>query len=187
MEANALAGNKNSGTREKDDFYPTPPHATNALLDRIEFKGDIWEPACGDGAISEVLTKHGYKVYSSDLFDRGYGEPGIDFLKVSEKNVVPFSSIITNPPYKIAKEFVEKSLEVTDDKVAMLLKLNFLESVNRYGMFKSTPLKHVFVFSKRLTFYEPNSEKKGKSGVLAYAWYVWEHGYTGNPQIDWII
>jgi len=182
MQSNALAGQKNSGEREKNDFYATPEHATQSLLDMVNFDGDIWEPACGDGAISKVLTKNNFDVHSSDLVDRGYGESSLDFL---ESDIVA-DNIITNPPYKLAKQFAEHGLNQTNGKVALLLKLNFLESSGRYEMFKNTPLKHVLVFSKRLTFYEPNSDKKGKSGVLAYAWYVWEHGYEGKPQIDWI-
>jgi len=186
LQVNGVAGNKNSGEREKNDFYPTPPYATQALLDRVVFKGDVWEPACGDGAISEVLKQNGFAVYSSDKYDRGYGDIGIDFVEDAQVfDKIP--NIITNPPYKIAQEFVEQSLKLTDGKVAMLLKLNFLESARRYEMFKNTPLKHVLVFSKRLTFYEPDSDKKGKSGLLAYAWYVWEQGYEGQPQIDWIL
>jgi hypothetical protein len=183
--SNGLAGKKNTGEREKDDFYPTPPKVTQALLDIETFEGDIWEPACGDGAMSEVLINNGFKVSSSDLFDRGYGNTGINFLDVTPKRKV--SNIITNPPYKLAKEFVEKSLECTTGKVAFLLKLNFLESASRYPMFKSTPLKKVYVFSKRINFYEGTLESNKRSGVLAFAWYVWEHGYEGEPTIDWIL
>ncbi len=184
LKTNGLTGHKNGGEREKDDFYPTPPEATKALLDKENFEGTVWEPACGDGAISKVLLERGFDVSSSDLYDRGYGDVGVDFLNYEQDSY--FENIITNPPYKLAQEFVYKSLEHSN-KVAFLLKLNFLESVRRYEMFQETPLKRVIVFSKRLTFYEPDSTKKGRSGVLAYAWYVWEKGYEGNPEIDWIL
>lgn len=78
---NGIAGHKNNGERERDDFYPTPPHATQTLLDMVKFEGDVWECACGDEAISKVLEQNGFKVYSSDLFDRGYGDVGVDFFK----------------------------------------------------------------------------------------------------------
>ena len=78
------------------EFYPTPPEATRALLSVEQFDGSIWEPACGDGAISKVLTEAGYQVVSTDLIDRGYGEGGHDFLK----STTPLAkNIITNPPY----------------------------------------------------------------------------------------
>ena len=64
------------------DFYPTPRWATYALINSEHFDGDIWEPACGDGSMSEVLAETGNLVISSDLFDRGYGEGGINYLRV---------------------------------------------------------------------------------------------------------
>lgn len=186
MKANGLAGHKNTGEREKDDFYPTPPTATQALLDQEGFSGTVWEPACGDGAISEVLISNGFRTFSSDLFDRGYGKSEIDFLKFEPKQKV--GNIITNPPFKLAHEFVEKSLDCVDGKVAMLLKLNFLESARRYELFKNTPLKTVHVFSKRVNFYEATlKDEKKRSGVLAYAWYVWDKEYDGKPQLEWIL
>lgn len=63
------------------DFYPTPSWATKALIDHEDFEGSIWEPACGDGAISKTLEGYGgYDVTSTDLYDRGYGEGGVDFI-----------------------------------------------------------------------------------------------------------
>jgi hypothetical protein len=78
------------------EFYPTPPEATRALLSVESFEGDIWEPACGDGAISKVLKASGYQVVSTDLIDRGYGAGGHNFLK---SNTPLAKNIITNPPY----------------------------------------------------------------------------------------
>jgi hypothetical protein len=77
------------------EFYPTPPEATRALLSVESFEGTVWEPACGDGAISKVLMAAGYQVVSTDLIDRGFGQGGCDFLKSTE----PLArNIITNPP-----------------------------------------------------------------------------------------
>ncbi|SFL43618.1 hypothetical protein SAMN04488036_11513 [Shimia haliotis] len=78
------------------EFYPTPPEAVRALLSVERFDGSIWEPACGDGAISKVLIEAGYQVVSTDLIDRGYGQGGLNFLK-STKPLA--KNIITNPPY----------------------------------------------------------------------------------------
>jgi hypothetical protein len=181
MEVTHLAGSSKLA-RESNDFYPTPPYATHALLEREIFQGSIWEPACGDGAISEILLDAGYSVKSTDLHDRGYGGYGFDFLKWTENA----DNIITNPPYKLAQEFVEHALICANDKVAMLLKLNFLEGQARNDFFKRTPLKTVYVFSKRLSFDKGNEKGKG-NGVLAYAWFVWKNGYEGKPQIDWIL
>ena len=178
-----LAGHDLNLTREKNDFYPTPPMATERLLDIEKFDGDIWECACGDGAISKVLEQHNYKVYSSDLIDRGYGETGIDFLTSNYKS----DNIITNPPFKLSLPFVYKALESTKGKVAFLLRITFLEGVARQKMFQETPLENVYIFSRRITFTNPNNNKKTHGGgMLAFAWFVWNKNYKGKPKLDWI-
>lgn len=170
--------------REKDDFYPTPPEATEALLSVEKFVGDILEPACGDGAISRVLEASGYSVRSSDLIDRGYGETGLDFIGVG----YPYraSNVVTNPPFKLALQFVWRALDVCDRKVAMLLKVAFLEGVERGAMFRQTPLARVWVFSKRVTFRNTMRGEVQGSGMMAFAWFVWEHGYSGKPELGWL-
>lgn len=170
-----------SSGRPEHDFYATPRNATLSLLEKVKFEGDIWEPACGDGAISKVLKEKGYVTYSTDLIYRDYGYGDIDFLKTNYK----FNNIITNPPYKLAQQFVEHSLECTDKKVAMLCKLQFLESETRKKLFENTPLKNVLVFSKRLTMYRNNVKMKN-SGMIAFAWFVWDHEYKGEPTISWV-
>lgn len=183
--AQSLVGT--SAGRPDDDFYPTPPEATEALLAHETFTGTIWEPACGDGAISRVLEAHGHTVRSTDLNYRGYGIGDRNFLDEfpaynEDANV---ANIITNPPFKLAEEFIWKSLEMTTGKVAMLCKLQFLEGGKRKLMFESTPLKKVYVFSKRLSMTR-NGEKMKNSGMIAFAWFVWEHGYTGEATIGWL-
>ena len=171
--------------RQLDDFYPTPPEAVRALLDAVEFNGLIWEPACGDGAISKVLIERGYEVESTDLIDRGYGTPNRDFLLEWTKTI---PNIITNPPFKHAEEFAVHALERATDKVAFLCRLGWLEGVGRRSLFTTTPLSRVLVFSNRLAI---NRDGKplppGSSGMIAFAWYVWEHGYKGKPMIDFLI
>ena len=88
--------------RAPDDFYPTPPEGTWALLSAIRFKGNIWEPACGDGSISRVLEAAGYEVTSTDLVDRGYGTSPVDFLLDYRTKA---DNIVTNPPFKLVDEF----------------------------------------------------------------------------------
>jgi hypothetical protein len=171
----------NFGQREPDDFYATPAHATWALLRRESFGRAIWEPACGDGAISKVLQAAGYKVFSSDLIDRGYGNVPLDFLTSNRK----VQNIVTNPPYRLAEAFVRKALESTSHKVAMLLKLAFLEGQSRYRLFQETPLKSVYIFSERVSLYRGGAENRG-GGTIAFAWFVWEHGYAREPVLQWI-
>lgn len=181
-----VGSSRKNGDREENDFYPTPQYAVTKLLELEKFDGSFWECACGEGDITKALNNFGYNdVYSSDLIDRGFGESPIDFLKYDGKK---FDNIITNPPFKFAQEFVEISKKFANQKIAMLLKTTFLESASRYNMFKDTefPLKTVYQFSKRLTIYK-NGEKMKNSGMIAYAWFVWDKSYKGNPQIDWIL
>ena len=127
-----------SRERETSDYYATDPKAVEQLLELESFSNAIWEPACGEGHISKVLKEHGHYVRSTDLVDRGFGEGGIDFLMQGERWR---GDIITNPPYKLAQEFVEKAIQLIDHraKVAMFLKLTFLEGQARYKLFKNTP------------------------------------------------
>lgn len=177
--AQSLVGT--SKGRPEFDFYPTPPEAVEALLRVETFTGTMWEPACGDGAICKVLEAHGHKVLATDLIDRGWGESPHDFL------TSPYTAdnIITNPPFTLAEQFVKLSLERSTGKVAILGKLAFLEGAKRRKMFESTPMKKVHVFSKRITMWR-NGEAKPSSSMMAFAWYVWEHGYTGEPTVGWI-
>lgn len=163
------------------DFFPTPRWATCALVDNEEFSGNIWECACGDGAMSRVFEEAGIPVVSSDLYDRGYGEVGVDFL-------VPVRSadnIVTNPPYNCAEGFVASGLKSAGKKFALLLRLAFLEGANRANtIFSSAPPSRVWVFSERITFYPHGVEPKG-SGTTAYAWFVWDKEAPGRTELKW--
>lgn len=152
------------------DFYPTPTWATYALIDNERFDGRIWEPACGDGTMARVLCESGRPVEASDLYNRGYGKAGVDFLKASRS----VENIVTNPPYNSAEGFVEAGLRQTTQKLCLLLRLAFLEGANRQRtIFAKTPPARVWVFSERITFYPAGAEVKG-SGTTAYAWFVWD-------------
>jgi hypothetical protein len=167
--------------RTEHDFYPTPSHVTEDLLKREKFIGTIWECACGDGAMSKVLEAHTNLVISSDLIDRGFGETGLDFLTSNRK----CDNIITNPPFKLAEKFVYHALDCAGKKVALFMKLAFLEGCSRKKMFEVTPLKTVYVYSHRVSLSRNGTEKTG-SGMIAFAWFVWDKSYRGKPTIDWI-
>ena len=163
------------------DFYPTPAWATHALADNEPFEGDIWESACGNGAMSEVLELYGNRVASSDLYDRGFGDSGVDFLTAKRSA----SNIVTNPPYNSAEGFVRAGLEKADRKFALLLRLAFLEGANRQrAIFSRNPPSRVWIFSERITFYPANAERKG-SGTTAYAWFVWDKDAPGGTELKW--
>lgn len=170
--------------RERDDFYPTPPRATRALLDVEQFYGTIWEPACGDGAISKVLLDAGHDVISTDLIDRGYGTPHRDFLLEYRTRA---DNIVTNPPFKHAEEFAWHALRCAHRKVALLCRLAWLEGKARNKLFTSTPLARVWVFSSRVPMLRGGAEMmKGGGGMIAFAWFVWDHAHAGEPRLGWL-
>ena len=181
------ASNHSATERETHDFYATEPKALELLLDIEKFDPFVWECACGKGHLSEVLKSRGYIVYSTDLIDRGYGVGGVDFLQTTS----PFDGdVITNPPYKFAQQFVEHALELIPDgrRVAMFLKLTFLESQNRRKLFDKYPPEYIYVSSKRLQCALGGDFEKYKAGAntaVAYGWFIWRKGFTGEPRVRW--
>lgn len=163
------------------DFFPTPAWATHALIDNERFCGEIWESACGNGAMSQVLSLAGPNVSSSDLYDRGYGEIGVDFLATRRRA----ANIITNPPYNSAEGFVRTALAGADKKFALLLRLAFLEGAKRqHTIFAKAPPSRVWVFSERITFYPASAERRG-TGTTAYAWFVWDKDAPSSTELRW--
>lgn len=186
------ASNHTDKDREADDYYATDPIAIDLLLLKEKPSINIWECACGEGHLSRALEARGYNVLSTDLKNRGYDDTGIvDFLCLDE-NVNFDGDILTNPPYKRAMEFVLKALEILKEgrKCYMLLKLTFLEGVERYReLFSKYPPKIIYSFPKRVMCAkngEFEAMKQGGGSAVAYAWFVWEKGYTGLPQHDWL-
>lgn len=182
------ANNHTDVTREKDDFYATPPLAVKELMKLETFDKNIWEPCCGMNHITNVLKDNNYNVKTSDIIDRvndGSVEI-IDFLNYNEKYN---GDIITNPPYKLATEFVYKSIETITygHKVAMFLKLTFLETKKRYELFKKYPPKVIYVASMRFGCSQTGEfNTDGNTGsAIAYCWYIWEKGYNGDTTIKW--
>jgi hypothetical protein len=164
------------------DYFPTPEWATHALIANEQFEGNIWEPACGDGAMSRVLETTGAPVLSTDLFNRGYGEAGIDFLKAE----YVADNIVTNPPYNSAEAFLKAGLVQARRKVALLLRLAFVEGANRQRtIFAKTPPTRIWVFSERITFYPAGAIRKG-SGTTAYAWFIWDKQDIGKTEMKWL-
>lgn len=172
-----------SMARQKDDWYPTPPVATRRLLDVELFDERIWEPAAGDGAICEVLRAACYNVVASDLVDYGYCDSGVDFLMTTKAES---NSLVTNPPYKLAEQFIQHAIDLGVGKHAWLLRLSFLEGKGRHdSLFLHHPPARVHVFSKRLTMWR-GGEEATSTGTTAYAWFVWAGCYNGATQLSWI-
>ena len=195
LSGGQLAGGNSVTKREENDFYATDPQTLKMFL--YEFwkdngfeGGEILEPACGQGHISKTLKEllPRFNITSTDLIDRGYGTGGIDFLTYNYGRT--FDVVITNPPFSLAKEFIEKGLEVSDKHVIMLCKIQLLEGIKRKDMFQNTPLKYVYVHTTRQATWKEGKplDSKGKkwATTMCLAWFVWDKDYKGEPIIRWI-
>ena len=167
--------------REQRDYYATEPKATHFIMQLEKFTSPILEPACGEGHMSEVIKQYGYEVVSYDIVDRGYGEKK-DFFTIKEWN----SDIITNPPYKIALEFVENAIDIIPEgrKVAFFLKTLFLEGRKRKLFFEKHPPIRIWISSSRLKC-AMNGNFNTNSSAVSYSWFVWVKGFKGDPIIKW--
>ena len=177
------ASNHADHERQAEDYYATEPKATEWLCKLEHFAGPILEPSCGEGHIAKVLMAHGYEVECRDLVNRGFGISGKDFLAID--NTTWQGDIITNPPYKFALEFVRKALSIIPNghKVAMFLKIQFLEGKARRQLFVSNPPKTVWVSSSRLKCAMNGEFDAVGSSASCYAWFVWEKGYQGDTVV----
>lgn len=164
------ASNHSVKEREENDYYATDPIAIDKLLSAVRLPHIVWECACGEGHLSKRLEEHGKYVFSSDLVDYGYGFDGIDFLKT---NTLIWDTercaIVTNPPYKYAKEFVEHSLKLLKkgDLCCMFLKLTFLEGKARRKLFMQSPPVGCSYFQNAFYAQKMGSFKKIKRVAVA--------------------
>lgn len=175
------ASNHSLAERHPEDLYCTHPDAVRELLKLEAFHGQIWEPCDGLGHISDVLTENGYNVRRSDLYTRGRDIEQLDFLA---QNETWQGDIITNPPYSHATEFVRKALATVADgcKVAMWLRILYLESMERKRLFAEFPPCRVWISSRRIP-----CGKNGNFGASAqgYAWYIFEKNHKGETILNW--
>ena len=180
MRSSVIIGGKSpKNNRNAADFYATPPECTIALLNCFEwlFRGRrIWEPACGDGAISKVLEERNFRVVSTDLHDRGYGDSGMNFLNAD----CYCGAIITNPPFNLAADFIEKAA-AKGVPFAMLTKATFWHAKKRQKLFNKT--KPIAVIA--LTWRPAMSPERGKSATMDFIWTVW--GSTPNHTTEYIL
>lgn len=193
LQGTNLAGTSTTRDRVDNDYYATDPLSTMALLEAHKFYGsNFLEPCCGEGHISKIVSEYypNVEIDSIDLVDRGFGTGGIDFLKFETDK--KYDSIITNPPYALAQEFLEKSFQILNPcgQIAMFLKIQFLEGQKRKIFFQSFPPKIIYVFSSRQNPWRNGSsvDERGNpwASTMCFAWFVWENGYTGDPIIKWI-
>jgi hypothetical protein len=181
--------------RNRRDFYATPPWVTEALLRHLRFRGPIWEPCCGDGAMTRVLEDHGYDVVSTDLVERGFGTAGVDFLACRD---VPAGcrSIITNPPYgdtgsqagqsrspAAMLAFLRHAMTLTaavEGQLALLVRLQWIAGKRAADMLSSGPFAAVVVLTHRIRWFELGEDTN--TAQHHHAWVVIDHGHPrGQP------
>jgi len=161
-----IGGSSPEHARHASDFYETPPECTVALLRAWPVVGPIWEPACGLGAISDVLEAHGHVVNSTDLRHTGYGTGGVDMLAMMPCR---YGAVITNPPFALAAEFI-RNIRAMHVPFALLLKGTFWHANKRHAMFLETGPAAVMPM-----LWRPNmAPDRGKSPTMEFCWTVWD-------------
>lgn len=210
----AAHNGKGKSDRQEDDFYATDPKALEALINapcvsynqRTQdvllncFKDHgyyIWEPAAGNGNLSNYLREHGYNVIASDLKYRGCTDgsivDGLDFLTTYPYNKFKGAAshpyvILTNPPYSLATEFIEHALDILPEGglYIALMNITYLHGIDRYKrVYSKGTLREVYVFSKKIHVYK-NNIPTGHTSMCVYAWYVFQKGYNGHPTLYWL-
>lgn len=168
--------------RNAADWYVEPSWVVDALLNVETFPGQSWDPSCGAGNIPQTMQARGLECWGSDIADRGYGVTGRDFFETNERA----DHIVSNPPYGVIQPYIDKALTCTTGKVAILARLALLEGGKRRAWFRTTPLARVWVSSRRVSMPPGGTDVPAKGGAIAYAWFVWEHGHQGPPQVGWL-
>lgn len=171
------------------DDFPTPPWATRALCEWLTVNAsqpldmfECREPAANRGHMSAPLFEYFRDVEASDVHDYGAGFPVQDYLFGPLPK--PTDWTITNPPFRLAEQFIERALVTSGQGVAMIVRAAFLEGVGRFErLYSKTPPSHVLQFTERVVMHKGRLAPEG-STATAYAWLVW----MGDSQtrLHWI-
>ncbi|HLK82799.1 MAG TPA: SAM-dependent methyltransferase [Xanthobacteraceae bacterium] len=176
--------------QDSPDDFPTPPWATRALIEYVlDDKDDLrkltcLEPACGAGHMAKVLREYFEAVEAADAYEYGYDQLR-DFLAYPYKaNSADW--VITNPPFRLAGEFVIRAMKIARHGVAILARSVFLESVSRYdGIFRQMPPTKFAQFVERVPMIKGRLDRKATTAT-GYAWLVWEKGTPNLPRLMWV-
>lgn len=160
-EANKIVGANPKQKRSKMDFYPTPEEVTVALLDFLQIPTyeKIWEPACGQNHMVNVMRDRGYEVIGTDI------QGGVDFLTAELPEGVKW--IITNPPFNVSEKFIERCLE-HQKPFALLLKSQYWHASKRSKLFMRFPPAYVLPLTWRPDF------TGQRSSLMDMTWCVWD-------------
>ena len=182
----AVMNRRHEADDSLDDF-PTMPWGTRALCEHviapmIKPGATAWEPACNRGYMARPLREYfGGRVYASDVHDYGWPEMnGIDDFcfpgaKPDFGNGQAADWIISNPPFRLAEQFILLGLQRARVGCAMLVRTNFLEGVGRYQrLYKPRRPHFIAVFTERLPLVKGRVDRKARSAT-SYCWMVWTH------------
>lgn len=193
LSGGQLAGGNSVTEKAKNDYYATDPQTVKSFLNKsisefLDVKS-VWENACGEGYLSEVLKEYfDCNIINTDLVDRGYCDTTVDFLNSGFNPKADL--IITNPPFSLVNDFVKVGLQKTNRYLVYLCKIQLLETVKRKKILEESPLKYVYVHSKRQATWkngeplDPNGKKWATTMCLA--WFVWDKQYKGEPKIKFL-
>ncbi|KXV70986.1 hypothetical protein AD952_11110 [Acetobacter cerevisiae] len=172
--------------RHADDWYVEPAWCVDALVKAERpFIGAVLDPCCGGGNIVTRLRAHGVHAQGADIRDRAAGQFPVMGYAQSLFDARP-DSVVSNPPYGLAQDFIDSCLTTTTDRVCVLLRLAFLEGQKRSASWKGAPLARVWVCGKRVSMPPGGTDIPAKGGSIAYAWFVFERGHTGSPVLGWL-
>ena len=175
------------------DFYQTPEWATKLAVNQMIDDGiisvfdEILEPCSGAGAIVKVLEEYGLSLSASDI-QKGKMIVGEKGVAVSDYENNSCDIVFTNPPYgRMTKEnMLDDFLRIAKHKVILILNIFYLSSENRKKMLESSPLRHIYIHSGRVTMFPYGQEKPKNGGTKMFAWFVWDKDYIGKPTLSWI-
>lgn len=195
LQGAKLAGGNPKNERVEYDFYATDPMAVKKLLLKYPINGsEILEPCIGNGNIANAINNfynEERNITGIDIVDRGYPNTIVQDYLTWETDK-KFDCIITNPPFSLAKEFVEKSMSILNDngQLIMFLKIQFLEGEKRKELFEKYPPKYIYVFRNRMATWN-NGEPLDPNGkrwatTMCHAWFCWEKDFQGEPIIRWL-
>ena len=177
----ATANTRRNPDARDDDYYTTPAWAVDAILDKEPLHGAILDAGCGDGCIGKVVEqRYPGSVVGIDLIDRGYGNAPVDFLYFNSSR---YNTVISNPPYKLFTEFVQRALYLGPRKVLIFARVNALESAARYqAIYQDNPPQRIYLFSKRVQCLKGGAAAgAGTGSAVFYCWLVWDRKDKGRP------
>lgn len=165
-----------SKKRHEHDNYPTPPEAIVPLFSKTTFHGNIYDPCIGEGYLARAMEQCKScqpcinEIYGTDIRTTNWTNVSIDYLNSPD---TIHDNIVTNPPYKLKEQFLEKALKTTRRKVAFLCHITFMESKKRIKFLQDHRLEQIIVITNRLPKMNWQTESWGSGERVAHAWFVW--------------